>query len=215
MNLKDDAIIAGTYNGNEVIGQPAATWQSSVTFGGTGSRVVFGQNVTLEHSTISVLSANSIIELGDNISLIRCQLVAHPNGSITVTRDSVLRGAIGANPSTHIKIGSVRCAWPVSIRSVGADITIGDDCLFSDVTICSSDFHYLFDEKNTVLNPPKPVFIGNHVWLARQVMVLKGSVIEDNAVLGARSMVTGTTIPTGCLAVGQPAKVVRENITWR
>jgi acetyltransferase-like isoleucine patch superfamily enzyme len=54
--------------------------------------------------------------------------------------------------------------------------------------------------------------IGRNVWLGRGVCVLAGVTIGDNAVIGANSVVT-KAIPANCLAVGAPAKVIRENIS--
>lgn len=58
-----------------------------------------------------------------------------------------------------------------------------------------------------------PIVIGDDVWLAANVTVLKGSCICDGAVLGAKSLVKGE-IPKNAVAVGIPARVIkyRENV---
>lgn len=60
----------------------------------------------------------------------------------------------------------------------------------------------------------KPITIGNHVWIGENVMILKGVTIGDGAIIGAGSLVT-KDIPPRCLALGSPAKVIRENIEWK
>jgi acetyltransferase-like isoleucine patch superfamily enzyme len=50
--------------------------------------------------------------------------------------------------------------------------------------------------------------IGNDVWLGAGVHVLRGAVIEDGAIIGAGSVVTGH-IPSYAIAVGAPAKVIK------
>jgi len=53
------------------------------------------------------------------------------------------------------------------------------------------------------------VVIGKNVWLGDGVVVLAGADIGDGAVIGANSVVNGV-VPAGVIAVGAPAKVVRE-----
>lgn len=53
--------------------------------------------------------------------------------------------------------------------------------------------------------------IGDRVLLGMQSVVMDGAVIGDDVILGAGSLVTeGKTIPSGVLALGRPAKVVRD-----
>ena len=55
----------------------------------------------------------------------------------------------------------------------------------------------------------KPVVIGKNCWLGAGVTVLPGVTIGDNTVVGAGSVVTHD-LPSGVVAVGVPAKVLRE-----
>jgi len=53
--------------------------------------------------------------------------------------------------------------------------------------------------------------IGDRVLLGMQSVVMDGATIGEDVILGAGSLVTeGKTIPSGVLALGRPAKVVRE-----
>jgi virginiamycin A acetyltransferase len=54
-----------------------------------------------------------------------------------------------------------------------------------------------------------PVTIGNNVWIADNVIVLSGVEIGDGAVIGAGSVVT-KDIPPFCVAVGNPATVIKQ-----
>ena len=55
----------------------------------------------------------------------------------------------------------------------------------------------------------KPVHIGNDVWIGGNVVILPGVCIGDNVVIGAGSVVV-KDIPSNCVAVGNPCKVVKE-----
>ena len=54
-----------------------------------------------------------------------------------------------------------------------------------------------------------PVRIGRNCWLGAGVIVLQGVTIGDNTVVGAGSVVT-KDLPSNVLAVGTPARVLRE-----
>ncbi len=91
-------------------------------------------------------------------------------------------------------------------------IVIGEDCLISDnVCIVDSDSHCINGNQDNIC---KPILIGNHVWIGRNVTILKGVEIGDGVIIGACSVVT-KSIPSNCLAVGNPARVIKENIMWK
>lgn len=53
--------------------------------------------------------------------------------------------------------------------------------------------------------------VGSNVLIGMGAIVLDGAVVEDNAIVGSGALVPpGKVIPAGTLAVGSPAKVVRE-----
>ena len=54
-----------------------------------------------------------------------------------------------------------------------------------------------------------PVKIGNRVWLGEGVIVMPGVTIGDGAIIGAHSVVN-KSIPSNCIAVGAPAKIVKQ-----
>lgn len=57
--------------------------------------------------------------------------------------------------------------------------------------------------------------IGEHVWIASYVDVLKGVNIPDGSVIAYRSCVTKAFNEKGSLIAGYPAKVIRDNIEWK
>jgi acetyltransferase-like isoleucine patch superfamily enzyme len=62
------------------------------------------------------------------------------------------------------------------------------------------------------INYARDINIGKHVWIGAYVNILKGVTIGDNSIIGIRSIVT-KNIPQNCIALGVPAKVIRENVT--
>jgi len=102
-----------------------------------------------------------------------------------------------------------------NISGVGSRIEIGKNCLFANVKLRSSDSHDIFDrDSGELLNPAGHIMIEDSVWISEDSLILKGAIIRTGAVIRARSLVSGE-IPAHSLAVGQPAKVIRQNIAWR
>lgn len=89
----------------------------------------------------------------------------------------------------------------VAARSV----IIGCDCKIArDVLIMDTDQHPI----GGALMVPKPVEIGDRVWIGSRTIVLKGVVVGHDSVIGAGAIVT-KSIPPHSLVVGQAARVVR------
>lgn len=75
------------------------------------------------------------------------------------------------------------------------------------------DHNHVFDTENGVHQREfvdGEVIVGKHCWLGAGCIVLKDVTIGDNCVIGAGSVVT-KDIPSGCVAVGSPAKVIKSN----
>ena len=94
-------------------------------------------------------------------------------------------------------------------------ISIGKDCMFSyEVSIQTSDSHSILDiETGKRINPAKDIVIEDHVWIAPDISVLKGVNVGDGSVIGIGSVVT-KSVPKNSIAVGNPAKTIKPNITW-
>lgn len=92
-----------------------------------------------------------------------------------------------------------------------AMVTIGDGCMLGPNVEIITVTHPVDDYEMRAggWEIAHPVTIGKNVWFGAGVTVLPGVTIGDNAVIGARSVVT-SDIPANTIAVGTPARVVRE-----
>ena len=91
-----------------------------------------------------------------------------------------------------------------------AKVTFGDNIFVGP----SCGFHTAghpidFERRNQGLEYAHPITVGNNVWFGAGVQVLPGVTIGDNVVIGAGSIVV-KDIPSNCVAVGNPCKVIRE-----
>lgn len=93
-------------------------------------------------------------------------------------------------------------------------ITIGNDCIIAMGAVIRDNDGGNHKILSSNYANCKPVTIGNHVWIGENVMILKGVTIGDGAIIAAGALVT-KDIPSHCLAMGSPAKVVRENVEWQ
>lgn len=102
----------------------------------------------------------------------------------------------------------------ISCREQDTQLEIGAHSLLAaGVTILTSDGHEIYGDSGQRINQAKDIIIGKHVWLGQDAMILKGANIGDDVIIGARAVVTHT-IAKNCIAAGQPARVIKENINW-
>jgi len=93
-------------------------------------------------------------------------------------------------------------------------ITIGEDCMFAaEILLQTTDRHAIIDTEGHIVNRPQPIHIRDHVWISRRVIVLKGVEIGNGSIVAIGAIVT-KSIPPCSIAAGNPAKIVRENVTW-
>ena len=88
--------------------------------------------------------------------------------------------------------------------TVGADTQIGPN-----VQLLTPTHELDHDRRREGWEKGEPISVGANVWLGGGVIVCPGVTIGDNTVVGAGSVVT-KDLPAGVLAVGNPARVIRD-----
>ena len=102
----------------------------------------------------------------------------------------------------------------ISAKEKNSKLIIGDECgLSRNVKVMTSDGHPIY-HNGIRINPAKDIVIENYVWIADNVTILKGVIIGSGSVVGINSTVV-KSISNNSIAVGNPAKVVKENIRWK
>lgn len=90
------------------------------------------------------------------------------------------------------------------------EITIGDNCQLGPNVQLLTPIHPLAaTPRREQWEAGKPIVLEDNVWLGGGVIVCPGVRIGENSVIGAGAVVVGD-IPANVIAVGNPARVVRE-----
>lgn len=93
-----------------------------------------------------------------------------------------------------------------ALIEIGNDVLIGSGCLITD-----SDAHPLAykDRGDVEAIRVGPIRIEDGVFIGARSIILKGVTIGRGSVIGAGSVVS-KSVPSGVIAAGNPAKVIRE-----
>ena len=120
---------------------------------------------------------------------------------------------IGCKNTVHIGANTSCGGGNIICGGNGNSITVGKDCVLAEsIDIWATDTHSITQD-GQVVNIPKSIHIGDHVWAGKDVAILKGVSVGDGAVIGMRSLVTHD-IAARTLNVGNPARQIKENIDW-
>ncbi|MGM9834477.1 MAG: acyltransferase [Bacilli bacterium] len=168
-------------------------------------RVKYGKNLKIKG--FSVIVNKGKIEMGDNVILkssIFSNLIGLYQRTIITTR----------TPNSVIKIGNNVGMSGTTIYA-REYVSIGDNTLIgANAKIIDNDFHPIeIDARNkndTDKIGVKPVIIGKNCFIGCNVIILKGTILEDGCVVGAGSVVSGK-FEANSVIVGNPGKVVRKN----
>ena len=88
-----------------------------------------------------------------------------------------------------------------------------DTRIGANVKIVDTDFHPIDSEErlrgNNEAAKLKPIKIGKNVFIGMNSLILKGSAIGDNCVVGGGTVLS-RTFEDNCIIAGNPARVIRK-----
>ena len=156
-----------------------------------------GHSLYLER--VPYIIGDTKIYVGDHVSI---------SGSLSIKSGRFFDDPtliIGSN--TFIGNG---CTFTVNRR-----VEIGEHCnIAGGTTIADSDGHPTewerrADHDELQTEEVGNITIGDHVWIGRDVQILKGVTIGDRAIIGAGSVVI-SDVPEDMTAMGSPARLIRN-----
>ncbi|MFN3404515.1 MAG: acyltransferase [Cytophagaceae bacterium] len=189
---------------------------------GENNKIELDESSVLRHCKIEIEGNNNIIEIAKhcNFNNVTFYIKGH-NHKIIIDKNVKFKrgGSLWIeDDNCQIIIGEFSTFEDVHIAVTEpfSKIEIGKDCMFAyDIDLRTGDSHSILDVKtNKRINHAKSIKIGDHVWVASHVSILKGVHISNNSVIATRSVVT-KSFDEGNIAIGgSPAKKLKENITW-
>jgi maltose O-acetyltransferase len=123
---------------------------------------------------------------------------------------TIIRPPFRCDYGYQITIGARTFAnWGLIALDVGK-ITIGDDVQFGpNVQLLTATHPVEPEPRRAKWEGSRTIVIGNNVWLGGGVIVCPDVAIGDNTVVGAGAVVV-RDLPANVVAVGNPARIVRE-----
>jgi acetyltransferase-like isoleucine patch superfamily enzyme len=203
-----------------------STWMHRLLLGrhvGSGLRigrggVIVGRSVKIGRS-VSIGSGSEIvadeIEIADGVTIgagvtIRCKrLSLGPRSRI----DDRTRVYGVATPNSALVLGAHAWIYPDCHLNTDEEVRLGVGSAMGARSLVFTHSSYLPITAGYPVTIAS-VTIGNYVWLPWQVFILPGARIDDGATVGACSLVGGH-IPRNSLAVGVPARVVKDEGKFR
>lgn len=161
------------------------------------NKVSAGRNLKFQGLAKMSKIPQSQISIGDG-----CEFRSrHTSNLIGINRPCIISTIL---PGAKIQIGN-NCGFSGTVIGCFDSIVIGNNVKCgANTLITDSDWH--LDDPRTGF--PKPVVIGNNVWLGEGCKILKGVSIGENSVIGAGAVVT-KSIPANVIAGGNPCKVLK------
>ena len=100
------------------------------------------------------------------------------------------------------------------LRGDNHKIIIGKNCMFSrNIKLMASDGHKIY-YNDKLIETNGDIEIGDNIWITDNVTILKNIKIGSGNIIGINSTVTKSFEEENVLIAGNPAKIVKKNISW-
>ena len=184
---------------NQIIGKPSFGSDSHIDFKGKNNILFVEPGVKLQNSEIVFYGDNSLIYLSSSLKEYQIKISIYNDSTIFFGHNNYFNGYL------------------TLIVSERQNVLLGNDCLFSfGIWMRTSDVHLIYDVKTgNRTNMSKSIFIGDHVWLGQNSLLLKGSRIGSGSIVAANCVVPGKTVQSNSIYAGNPARKIKSDIYFK
>lgn len=178
------------------IGKPAIRRNFQLHVSGNNNTIIIGEDCKLINTKLEVLGNNITVRIDKEVRFYGpCNIHMESDSTLEITSLAGIRG--------------------VDFNLRGAGCKIGYKCMFSyGINVRNHDAHPVIDvATGKADNLPRDIVFGDHVWIAQNSSILKGCNIGSESIIAYGAVVTKGCAP-GCILAGNPAKVVKTDITW-
>lgn len=181
---------------------------------------------SMKNTKITIYGVNNTLIIEDGFQINHMELLIRGNGNIVkIGKKFELNYNTDHGPlylSAKDDNNTITLGNNIHIRGSaeivcmeGTELTIGDNFGMSNETIIrTGDGHRIMDLLGNRVNPSRSIKIGNDCWLARRGIILKGVELKDYTIVGTGALVTKSYDSGNIILGGNPAKVIKENVTW-
>ena len=178
-------------------------YRQRIKFHGKNNSFTYPKTANLKKLKIDVWGNNNKIIIADNVHLNNTH-IAIGFANCKVENCTVKIGYKSSFNGLYLQIGEDNCT-----------VSVGEKCMCSyGIEINCTDHHSIFDANGNLTNVGESVTIGNHVWICKDVKFMKNTNIPNGCIVAQGSIVTKHFDKENCVIAGNPAKIVKENISW-
>ncbi len=181
------------------IGENVILRKASFKIIGNNNTIIISKNCRMRNMKFEIEGSNNMIFLDEKVNFMEKGwfLIQGENSRISIGKSSLFRDAKLFAGESNTKI------------------EIGNSCFCGIVSFSTSDFHSIIDlESGRRINPPGDIKVGDNNWITNHILIRKGAEINDNSVISPYSIVNRKFEKSNIVLAGQPAKIIKENITW-
>ena len=184
--------------GNSVVYNNTYLTHCAIRVRGKNNQIIFNGTNYFNKCKFYITGDHNCIIIGDKVCGYDVTfIIEDSSGKVTIGDKTLFTGKI-----------EIAC-------TEGATISIGKECLFSsEIDIRNGDSHSIFDKNGNRINKAEDICIGDHVWVGHRALMLKGSVIGCDSVIGSGAVVTRKFAQNNVAIGGNPAKIIKEYIHW-
>lgn len=189
-------IIEKDDNNNQIIGYEPQLINSKINFNGKNNRLICEDNVKLHNSVIDFKEDNAIVYLSSNRNVYRLSVSINNDSVCYLDENTYMNGKLYLilSEQKHIFIGRQ------SLMSFGIWMRLADPHLIYDCTTKER------------INLTKSIYVGDHVWIGQDSLILKGTKIGSGSIIGAKAVVSNKKIPSNTSWAGNPVKQVSNKV---